>query len=127
MKYTFESFDAEIVGGKLRLPRNLLKNEDGGPIVVFPTPYMTLRISDEKHFEEVLDSTEKLPANHRKSILRLLHSKVMTAASTSGAADAAVHIMREIYKDKADFSDKNTPIPVRVENCGEYVQITVIG
>ena len=127
MKYTFESFDTEIVGGKLRLPRNLLKNEDGGPIVVFPTPYMTLRISDEKHFDEMTDSTKRLPANHRRMVLRLMYSKSILATSTSGAADAAVHIMRSIYKDKANFSDKKTPIPVRVENCGEYVQITVIG
>lgn len=126
MKYTFESFDTEIVGGKLRLPRNLLKNDEG-MIVVFPTPYMTLRISDTKHFEEVTDSTARLPANHRRMVLRLMHSKAMFAVSTSEAAEAAVHIMRDIYREKANFSDKKTPIPVRIENCGEYVQITVIG
>lgn len=122
MTYTFESFDTEVVGGKLSLPRHLLK-VDSGEIYIFPSPYMAVRISDEAHFNRVLDSTDKLPKNHRESILRLIHSKAVTATSTVSAAAAAVHLMRDIYKDKADFRGT---VPVRVENCGNYVQITVI-
>lgn len=125
MPYTFESFDTEIVGGKLTLPRNLLKTDDG-TIMVYPSPYMTVRISDRTHFESVLEATEKLPAKHRQMILRLIHSKAMTAESTTYAARLAVSLMKSLYRDKADFSNKETPIPVRVENCGDYVQITVI-
>lgn len=124
MTYTFESFDTEVKGGKLSLPRHLL-NTDDGDIYVFPSPYMAVRISDEAHFNAVLDSTEKLPKNHRESILRLIHSKAVSATTTVSAADAAVHLMRDIYADKANFKS-DAPIPVRVENCGEYVQITVI-
>lgn len=124
MIYTFGSFDTAVVGGKLRLPRHLL-NTDEGDIYVFPTPYMTVRVSDEAHFNEVLDSAYRLPKNHRESILRLIHSKAVTVQSTTAASESVVHLMRDIYKDKADFRGED-PIPVRIENCGEYVQITVI-
>ena len=125
MKYTFESFDTQVVGGRLKLPHGIFKTEDRD-ILVFPSTYMTVRISDRAHFEAAIDATEKLPEKHRRTIRQLMFSKSVEVTTTSAAAEAAVHLMRDIYRDKANFRGKDSVVNIRVENCGEYAQITVI-
>lgn len=125
MKYTFESFDAQVMGGKLKVPHGIFKTEDRD-IIVYPSPYMTVRISDRAQFEATVDATEKLPEKHRRTIRQLIFSKSVEVTTTHAAADAAVHLMRDIYRDKANFRGKDSVVNVRIENCGEYAQITVI-
>ncbi len=123
MVYTFESYDTELTPKGLALPKEIFSTESA--VLVYPSPYMTVRISDEDQFQASIDSTERLPKKHREMIRKLMYGKALPIGSQRDSR-VIYGIMRELTCSKEGLFKGDNPIPVHVENCGEYIQITAI-